>query len=75
MVVKEKQSKAEVDKSINMGWLKAIIYVVLGIAMLFILAEPLVESAHNFSNSAGLHPFFISFILVPLPTNATKAKP
>ncbi|KAJ1423128.1 Sodium/calcium exchanger membrane region [Sesbania bispinosa] len=72
MVVEEEQSKAVVDKSI-WAWFKAIIYVVLGIAMLSILAEPLIESVHNFSNSAGLHPFFISFILVPLATNAREA--
>nr|KYP51400.1 hypothetical protein KK1_026834 [Cajanus cajan] len=72
MVVGEKQSKAIVDKSIC-AWFKAIIYVVLGIAMLSILAEPLIESVHNFSTSAGLHPFFMSFILVPLATNAREA--
>ncbi|KAK7272569.1 hypothetical protein RJT34_29247 [Clitoria ternatea] len=72
MVVEEKQSKAVVDKSI-WAWFKAILYVMLGIAMLSILAEPLIESVHNFSKSAGLHPFFISFILVPLATNAREA--
>ncbi|XP_027342945.1 sodium/calcium exchanger NCL1-like [Abrus precatorius] len=72
MVVEEKQSKAVIDKSL-WAWFKAITYVVLGIAMLSILAEPLIESVHNFSNSAGLHPFFISFILVPLATNAREA--
>ncbi|RDY04255.1 Sodium/calcium exchanger NCL2, partial [Mucuna pruriens] len=71
-VVEEKQSEAVVNKSI-WAWFKAIIYVVLGIAMLSILADPLTESVHNFSNSAGLHPFFMSFILVPLATNAREA--
>ncbi|KAL2331382.1 hypothetical protein Fmac_018963 [Flemingia macrophylla] len=72
MVVEEKQSKGVIDKSI-WAWFKAVIYVVLGIAMLSILAEPLIESVHNFSTSAGLHPFFMSFILVPLATNAREA--
>ncbi|CAJ1957529.1 unnamed protein product [Sphenostylis stenocarpa] len=72
MVVEEMQSKAVVDKSIR-AWLKAILYVVLGIAMLSILAEPLTESVHNFSKGVGLHPFFMSFILVPLATNAREA--
>ncbi|MED6111474.1 hypothetical protein PIB30_052596 [Stylosanthes scabra] len=53
--------------------MKAISYVVIGIAMLSILAEPLIESVKNFSNSAGVHPFFVSFILVPLATNAREA--
>lgn len=47
--------------------------MVLGIAMLSILAMPLIESVKNFSNSAGVHPFFLSFILVPLATNASEA--
>ncbi|KAK7335102.1 hypothetical protein VNO80_26873 [Phaseolus coccineus] len=68
LVVEERQS----DKS-TWEWFKAILYVVLGIAMLSILAEPLTESVHNFSNSVGLHPFFMSFILVPLATNAREA--
>ncbi|XP_061348954.1 sodium/calcium exchanger NCL1-like [Gastrolobium bilobum] len=72
MVVEEKQSKAVIDKSI-WAWLKALTYVVLGIAMLSILAEPLIESVKNFSNSAGLHSFSISFILIPLATNAREA--
>ncbi|KAF7822662.1 Sodium/calcium exchanger NCL2 [Senna tora] len=72
MVVEERQNKAVVDKSI-WAWLKAIIYVVVGIAMLSILAEPLIESVGKFSNSAGVNTFFISFILVPLATNAKKA--
>ncbi|WVZ01029.1 hypothetical protein V8G54_027098 [Vigna mungo] len=72
MVVEEKRSEAVVDKT-TWAWFKAISYVVLGIAMLSILAEPLTESVHNFSNSVGLHPFFMSFILVPLATNAREA--
>lgn len=72
IVVEERQSNAVVDKSI-WAWIKAITYVMLGIAMLSILAEPLTESVHNFSNSAGLHPFFMSFILAPLVTNAREA--
>ncbi|MED6223498.1 hypothetical protein PIB30_074510 [Stylosanthes scabra] len=72
MVVEERQNKAVIDKSI-WAWMKAISYVVIGIAMLSILAEPLIESVKNFSNSAGVHPFFVSFILVPLATNAREA--
>ncbi|KAK7244214.1 hypothetical protein RIF29_39033 [Crotalaria pallida] len=72
MVVEEKQIKAVIDKSI-WAWFKAIMYVMLGIAMLSILAEPLIESVKNFSNSSGIHSFFISFILIPLATNAREA--
>ena len=71
-VVEESQGKGVVDKSV-WAWVKAIIYVVVGIAMLSILAEPLIESVRRFSNSAGINAFFISFILIPLATNAKKA--
>ncbi|QHN96308.1 uncharacterized protein DS421_18g617340 [Arachis hypogaea] len=72
MVVEEKQNKAVIDKSI-WAWMKAISYVVIGIALLSILADPLIKSVKNFSNNAGVHPFFVSFILVPLATNAREA--
>ena len=55
------------------AWLEAIAYVVLGIAMLSLLAEPLIASVQNFSEEAGLSSFFISFIIVPLATNFREA--
>ena len=72
MVVEEKQNKAVVDKSI-WAWFKAILYVVLGIAMLSVLAEPLIESVKNLSKDAGISASLVSFILVPLATNAREA--
>lgn len=41
--------------------------------MLTILAEPLVESVRKFSESLNIEPFYVSFILVPLATNARTA--
>ncbi|KEH38650.1 calcium-binding EF-hand protein [Medicago truncatula] len=55
------------------AWLEAIAYVVLGITMLSILAEPLIASVQKFSEAAGISSFFISFILVPLATNFREA--
>ncbi|KAL1299589.1 hypothetical protein AAHE18_18G121500 [Arachis hypogaea] len=55
------------------AWLEAIGYVVLGITMLSLLAEPLIASVQNFSEEAGLSSFSISFILVPLATNFREA--
>ncbi|KAI3702807.1 hypothetical protein L6452_28559 [Arctium lappa] len=52
---------------------KAIILLVVGIFMLTVLAEPLVESVREFSESVKIEPFFVSFILVPLATNARSA--
>lgn len=61
-----------VDRSL-WAWMKAIMLVVAGIAILAVLAEPLIESVQRFSQSATLPSFFISFILVPLATNARGA--
>ncbi|KAI4333603.1 hypothetical protein L6164_018387 [Bauhinia variegata] len=72
MVVKEEQGEGVIDKSTR-AWFKAILYVVLGIALLSVLAEPLIENVHSLSEGAGIHPFFVSFILVPLATNAREA--
>ncbi|KAI4322989.1 hypothetical protein L6164_022633 [Bauhinia variegata] len=65
-----------VEENHNKGlvaWLKAIMNVVVGIAMVSVLAEPLIESVQNFSRSAGISSFFVSFILVPLAINAREA--
>ena len=61
-----------VDRSV-WGWTKAIMLLVLGIAMLGLMAEPLIHSVQNVSNSATIPSFFVSFILVPLATNARAA--
>ncbi|KAF7140596.1 hypothetical protein RHSIM_Rhsim06G0204300 [Rhododendron simsii] len=55
------------------AWMKAIMLLVAGIAILAVLAEPLIESVQSFSQSATLPSFFVSFILVPLATNARGA--
>ncbi|XP_047168145.1 sodium/calcium exchanger NCL-like [Vigna umbellata] len=55
------------------AWLTAIGYVVLGVTMLALLAEPLIASVQQFSEEAGISSFFISFILVPLATNFREA--
>nr|XP_043624743.1 sodium/calcium exchanger NCL2-like isoform X2 [Erigeron canadensis] len=58
-----------VDRS-SWAWTKAIMLLVLGIAMLALLAEPLIHSVQSVSSAANIPSFFISFILVPLATNA-----
>ncbi|KAK9078216.1 hypothetical protein SSX86_002273 [Deinandra increscens subsp. villosa] len=61
-----------VDRS-SWAWTKAIMLLVLGIAMLALLAEPLIHSVQNVSSAANIPSFFVSFILVPLATNARAA--
>lgn len=69
MLVKEEKS----IKKCVWAWTKAIMLLVVGIVMLALLAEPLIQSVHNFSKSANIPSFFISFMLVPLATNARGA--
>ncbi|WJX73220.1 hypothetical protein P8452_57029 [Trifolium repens] len=66
-VIKGNQSKGVI------AWLKAIAYVVLGITMLSLLAEPLIATVQKFSEAAGISSFFVSFILVPFATNFREA--
>ncbi|CAI9286516.1 unnamed protein product [Lactuca saligna] len=61
-----------VDRSI-WAWIKATTLLFLGIAMLALLAEPLIHSVQNVSSSANIPSFFVSFIFVPLATNARAA--
>ncbi|XP_052107388.1 sodium/calcium exchanger NCL isoform X3 [Arachis duranensis] len=72
MVVENKESKAIVDKSI-WGRLMATTNMVLGIVIICIVAQPLMESVRKFSNSLGVHAAFVSFVLVPLAINAREA--
>ncbi|GKD72537.1 sodium/calcium exchanger NCL2-like protein [Tanacetum coccineum] len=53
--------------------IKAITLLFVGIFILMALAEPLVESVRKFSESVDIEPFYVSFILVPLATNARTA--
>nr|KYP40484.1 hypothetical protein KK1_038172 [Cajanus cajan] len=68
----EKLVKGNQSKGVR-AWLNAIGYVVLGITMLSLLAEPLIASVQKLSEEAGIPSFFISFILVPLATNFREA--
>ncbi|CAK9182959.1 unnamed protein product [Ilex paraguariensis] len=52
---------------------KATMLLVVGVVMLGFLGEPLIKSVQNFSTSANVPSFFISFVLVPLASNARVA--
>ncbi|KAL0443577.1 UNVERIFIED_CONTAM: Sodium/calcium exchanger NCL1 [Sesamum latifolium] len=58
-----------IDKS-PLAWTKAITLLVLGIIMLGVLAEPLIQSVHDFSKAARIPSFYVAFIFVPLATTA-----
>ncbi|KAK3036296.1 hypothetical protein RJ639_031268 [Escallonia herrerae] len=72
----EEIDKLVEEKTIGMSiwaWTKALALLVLGVIILAVLAEPLIDSVQNFSSTASVPSFFISFILVPLATNARVA--
>ncbi|KAJ0715636.1 putative EF-hand domain, sodium/calcium exchanger membrane region, EF-hand domain pair [Helianthus annuus] len=62
------EAKAKTEEMV-----KAIILLIVGILIITFLAEPLVESVRQFSNAVKIEPFYVSFILVPLATNARTA--
>lgn len=72
----QKRWERWIDDDVNRStwaWTKAMILLVLGIAILALLAEPLIHSVQNVSTSANIPSFFVSFVLVPLATNARAA--
>ncbi|XVE50149.1 hypothetical protein DITRI_Ditri01bG0138700 [Diplodiscus trichospermus] len=71
-LVDEERSNVVVNAS-KRAWIKAIMYMVVGFIILAVLAEPLIYSVQSLSEAASIPSFFISFILVPLTTNARAA--
>ncbi|XP_073280194.1 sodium/calcium exchanger NCL2-like [Primulina huaijiensis] len=61
-----------VDNS-PLAWMKAISLLVLGIVILGVLAEPLVQSVRSFSKATNLPSFYVAFVLIPLASNARLA--
>lgn len=53
--------------------LKAVGLMVLGTVIAAVFADPLVDAVDNFSDATGIPTFFISFIALPLATNASEA--
>lgn len=53
--------------------MKAIALVGVGIVMLGVLAEPLLQSVRTLSVAANVPSFYIAFLLIPLATNARLA--
>lgn len=47
--------------------------ILLGAAAVAVLAEPFVDTIHNFSNAIRIPSFFVSFIAIPLSTKSNEA--
>ncbi|KVI02244.1 Calcium-binding EF-hand [Cynara cardunculus var. scolymus] len=71
--LKEIDHLASRKHKLQRNQLTAITLLIVGIFMLTVLAEPLVESVRKFSESVRIKTFYVSFILVPLATNARTA--
>ncbi|KAF9611516.1 hypothetical protein IFM89_032562 [Coptis chinensis] len=69
----EKETKGQKYDGHLSEWFNSILLLLVGFILLSLLAEPLVESVQNFSEAAGIPPFFVSFVLVPLATNSREA--
>ncbi|KAI3860941.1 hypothetical protein MKX03_001388 [Papaver bracteatum] len=59
----------------NVVWtfIKAVSLLVLGIGVLVLSADPLIESIQNFSNAANIDPFIFSFVVLPIAVNYREA--
>ncbi|MFQ6666263.1 hypothetical protein Gotur_032683 [Gossypium turneri] len=66
LVEEESNSNGVGENGSKQAWIKAIAYMVIGIIILGVLAEPLIFSVQTFSKAANIPSFFISFIVVPL---------
>lgn len=53
-------------------FIKAVMMLVLGTVLAAIFADPLVDAVDEFSDATRIPTFFISFIALPLATNASE---
>ncbi|KAF8409000.1 hypothetical protein HHK36_005071 [Tetracentron sinense] len=72
MLVQVETSGGVVDHP-SWAFLKAGLLLLLGIVILSLLAEPLIETVQNFSTAASIPSFYASFVLVPLATKSREA--
>nr|XP_043630248.1 sodium/calcium exchanger NCL2-like [Erigeron canadensis] len=65
----EEKAKKNEETAKKNERIQAVIWLLVGIGMLCGLAEPLVESVRELSESLRIGPFYLWFILVPWATN------
>eukprot|EP00262_Sarcandra_glabra_P007886 TRINITY_DN20996_c0_g1_i1.p1 TRINITY_DN20996_c0_g1~~TRINITY_DN20996_c0_g1_i1.p1 ORF type:complete len:655 (+),score=51.14 TRINITY_DN20996_c0_g1_i1:241-1965(+) len=68
-------SDEAVESIDNPSWTtaKAVLLLLLGTVIAAVSADPLVDAVDNFSSATSIPSFFISFIVMPLATNASEA--
>ncbi|KAG8385478.1 hypothetical protein BUALT_Bualt03G0049500 [Buddleja alternifolia] len=67
------QNESTKFKLLRWDFSKSILQVILGLAILTFLSEPLMNSIQQFSDAIGVPSFFISFVIVPVAINARSA--
>ncbi|GLU15437.1 hypothetical protein SLE2022_319270 [Rubroshorea leprosula] len=70
-----KQSDKVVGDVENPRWtsFKAVLMLLLGTLIAASFSDPLVDAVDNFSDATSIPTFFVSFIALPLATNASEA--
>ena len=52
---------------------RAVAYLVIGVAIAIIFADPLVGAIGGFAKASALSPFFVSFVATSLATSSSEA--
>lgn len=66
LLAKEAKQLSEAVKNSWFNCLKAVTLLIIGIAMLTILAQPLVETIDDFSSAINIPSFIVSYVFIPM---------
>ncbi|XP_059309436.1 sodium/calcium exchanger NCL1-like isoform X3 [Lycium ferocissimum] len=71
----ERENNKGFDYSLVLKWefCKSVLQVILGIAILTLCADPIMDNIIRLARAIGVPSFFLSFVIVPLAINARTA--
>ncbi|MCD7452673.1 hypothetical protein HAX54_017733 [Datura stramonium] len=71
----ERKNHGRLDHSLVLKWefCKSVSQVILGIAILTLCADPIMDNIIQLARAIGVPSFFLSFVIVPLAVNARTA--
>ncbi|OIT21441.1 hypothetical protein A4A49_36184 [Nicotiana attenuata] len=70
---REKHKRFDYSLVLKGAFCKSVLQMILGIAILTLCADPLMDNIIRLANAIGAPSFFLSFVIVPLPINARTA--
>ncbi|XP_059669955.1 sodium/calcium exchanger NCL1-like isoform X1 [Cornus florida] len=73
LVYEVEKKEGIINTFLSWDCMKAVLLVILGIAIVTFLAGPLVDAVYELSVSVRIPTFFISFVVIPLALNARVA--